>query len=120
MRSILVWLVVSLPFAAMAQPVLVHVDANSNRHAISPFIYGVAYGSSPELADLNATINRYGGNPASRYNWLINASNRSDDFFYESIGDSGPVPGSVSVVSLDDQLRDAARREGFLLVPERT
>lgn len=29
-------------------------------------------------------------------------------------------PSSVSVVSLDDRLRDAARREGFLLVPERT
>ncbi|HXI12426.1 MAG TPA: hypothetical protein VNM92_07250 [Thermoanaerobaculia bacterium] len=27
-------------------------------------------------------------------------------------------PSSVSVVSLDDRLRDAARREGFLLVPE--
>ena len=29
-------------------------------------------------------------------------------------------PSSVSIVSLDDRLRDAARREGFLLVPERT
>lgn len=27
-------------------------------------------------------------------------------------------PSSVSVVSLDDRLRDSARREGFLLVPE--
>lgn len=29
-------------------------------------------------------------------------------------------PGSISVVSLDDRLRHAARREGFLLAPERT
>ncbi len=29
-------------------------------------------------------------------------------------------PSSVSLVSLDDRLRDAARREGFLLLPERT
>jgi len=28
-------------------------------------------------------------------------------------------PGSVTVVSLDDRLRDAARREGFPLLPER-
>jgi hypothetical protein len=27
--------------------------------------------------------------------------------------------GSVTVVSLDDRLRDAARREGFLLLPQR-
>jgi len=29
-------------------------------------------------------------------------------------------PGSVTVVSLDDRLRDAARREGFQLLPRRT
>jgi predicted nucleic acid-binding protein len=29
-------------------------------------------------------------------------------------------PGSVIVVSLDDRLRDAARREGFLLLPDRS
>ena len=28
-------------------------------------------------------------------------------------------PGSVSIVSLDDRLRNAANREGFLLLPER-
>lgn len=29
-------------------------------------------------------------------------------------------PGSVTVVSLDDRLRDAARREGFQLLPRRS
>jgi|GEM_PF-618682 len=69
------------------QPVTIHVDVNLNRQSISPFIYGVALGSQAQLADLNATINRDGGNPASRYNWSVNAANRGMDFFFESIGE---------------------------------
>lgn len=30
------------------------------------------------------------------------------------------TPGSISIVSLDERLRDAASREGFLLLPART
>jgi PKD repeat protein len=73
--------------------VTVNVDANANRHAISPLIYGVAYGSSTALADLNSPLNRYGGNNASRYNWQLNADNRDFDWYFESIADTSAVAG---------------------------
>jgi hypothetical protein len=71
------------------------VDANANRHAISPLIYGVAFASQAQLADLNAPINRSGGNAETRYNWQTNAHNRAADFYFESIGD-GSGAGSYA------------------------
>jgi hypothetical protein len=81
------------PRAALAQSETVTVDAGSNRHAIDPRIYGVAYGDQASLADLNATLNRYGGNPATRYNWTANADNRGSDWYFESIGDASATAG---------------------------
>jgi hypothetical protein len=43
-------------------PVAITVDAQAGRHPISPLIYGVAFASSNQLADLNFTLNRSGGN----------------------------------------------------------
>ncbi len=74
-------------------PVTIAVDAGANRHPISPLIYGVAYGDSASLADLNAPLNRMGGNNTSRYNWQLNADNKGSDYYFESIGDSDPTPG---------------------------
>ncbi|HET7062892.1 MAG TPA: glycoside hydrolase family 44 protein [Rudaea sp.] len=73
--------------------VTVNIDANANRHAISPLIYGVAYGSTAQLNDLNSPLNRYGGNNASRYNWQLNADNRDFDWYFESIADTSAVAG---------------------------
>jgi hypothetical protein len=41
------------------------VDANANRHAIDPRIYGVAYGTTAQLSDLNVPLNRYGATIAA-------------------------------------------------------
>jgi PKD repeat protein len=71
----------------------VTVDAGVNRHAINPNVYGIAYGTTTQLADLNVPINRYGGNNSSRYNWQINADNRDADWYFESIGDTSSVAG---------------------------
>lgn len=75
------------------QTATVTVDAAANRHAINPLIYGVAYGTPQTLADLNAPINRMGGNNTSRYNWQQNADNRGSDWYFESIGDASAVAG---------------------------
>ena len=71
----------------------INVDVNAGRHAIDPRIYGTAYASTANLADLNFAINRYGGNNASRYNWQQNADNRGSDWFFESIGDTSATAG---------------------------
>src|SRR2546428_7644435 len=81
--------------AAHAQnpSVTVSVDAAANHRSISPRIYGVHFAGSATLLDLNATVNRYGGNSAGRYNWLQNIDNRGVDFYFASIPYGAPVTG---------------------------
>src|SRR3954463_8497240 len=96
MRQVLALLVaysLTLPAVADNPGVTVTVDANQNRRPISPNIYGVAYGTASTLADLNAPMNRYGGNNTSRYNWQVNGDNRGQDWYFESLGDTSSVAG---------------------------
>lgn len=74
--------------------VTVNVDAGANRRAINPNIYGVAHADAATLSDLNVPLNRYGGNNTSRYNWQINADNRGQDWYFESIPESSAVAGA--------------------------
>jgi hypothetical protein len=61
------------------------IDVAAGRHPISPYIYGVNFGSSRVLADLGATVNRSGGDSASLYNWRLDARNAGRDWFFESL-----------------------------------
>ncbi|HEY7290353.1 MAG TPA: glycoside hydrolase family 44 protein [Vicinamibacterales bacterium] len=81
--------------AAQAQnaAVTIAVDAAANRHAINPNVYGVAHATTTDLQDLNVPLNRNGGNNATRYNWQLNADNRGNDWYFESIADSSAVAG---------------------------
>ena len=67
------------------EAVTIQVDASLNRHSINPLIYGTAYATTAQLLDLNSPLNREGGNNTSRYNWQLNADNRANDFYFESI-----------------------------------
>jgi hypothetical protein len=58
----------------------VNVDANANRHAINPNIYGIAYGDAHDMTTLNAPLNRWGGDATSRYNWQIDAHSAGADW----------------------------------------
>lgn len=93
---------VSAP-AGPAAPVVVAVDALADRHPINPLIYGVAFASSNALLELNVPLNRSGGNATSRYNWQTNASNHASDWYFESLEESGSVPGG----SADRFVRDS-------------
>ena len=77
-------------------PVSMMIDAGLNRHPISPLIYGVAFATSNQLADLNVPLNRSGGNSETRYNWQINAHNHAADWYFESIADSVPTPAGAA------------------------
>lgn len=73
----------------------VQVDATANRHAISPLIYGANWADQATVADLNLSMNRRGGNATSNYNWQIDATNRSGDWYFESLPDGdGSAPGA--------------------------
>ena len=69
------------------------VDASANRRPIDPNIYGVAHATTAELNDLNSPLNRNGGNNTTRYNWQLNADNRGNDWYFESIAESSATAG---------------------------
>jgi hypothetical protein len=78
--------------------VVIAIDANADLHPISPLIYGVAAFSdiASNLKDINAPVNRHGGNAVSLYNWQANASNRGSDWYFESIADGAATQaGSI-------------------------
>lgn len=72
-------------------PAVLRINCRAKTHKISPYIYGTAF--VPRHADgdafqweLGATIRRWGGNPASRYNWKLgNAWNTASDWFYKNV-----------------------------------
>jgi hypothetical protein len=77
-------------------PISLSVNAQANRNPISPLIYGVAFASSNQVADLNFTMNRMGGNNETRDNWQINAHNLDADWYFESYPDStSTTPGAT-------------------------
>jgi glycosyl hydrolase family 44 len=90
--------------AATNAAVTVQVDAAADRHAISPLIYGVAFATSNQLKDLNVPLNRSGGNSTTRYNWTTNASNHANDWYFESLQESG---GSVPGATVDEFISDS-------------
>ena len=102
MASRLVRTCAALGLAAVAAVAVLHaqngavtvsVDVAASRRAINQAIYGVAYATTAQLQDLNASLHRYGGNNTSRYNWQQNADNRGQDWYFESIGDSSATAG---------------------------
>ena len=89
-----VYFVLAAQAIAQNAPVTVQVDANANRHPISPFIYGFGFATTQDLAVTNFTMNRSGGNGTSTYNWQINAANHASDWYFESILDTPATPGA--------------------------
>jgi hypothetical protein len=77
-------------------PAGITVNAQANRTPISPLIYGVAFASSNQLADLNFTMNRSGGNNETCYNWQINAHNLDADWYFESYPDASATAGATA------------------------
>ena len=73
--------------------VTIQIDAQANRHAINPLIYGVAFASTSQLLDLNAPLHRSGGNGTTTYNWQNNAWNHAADWYFESIAESSSTAG---------------------------
>ena len=83
----------ALPALAQNPSTYVAVDAQANRHAINPDIYGLAFAATSDLVALNAPLNRSGGNAETSYNWQLNSDNRGADWYFESIADPVSTPG---------------------------
>ena len=75
--------------ATVAGPPL-SVDAGNQTRAISPYIYGVnAYLlDSTTAKNINVPIDRWGGDSTSRYNYLLDVTNQSNDWYFENASGS--------------------------------
>ena len=107
-----------LPLAASpaAGPAL-SVDVRKDRHAISADIYGVNFaadvGSRSALAPLGISVDRWGGNSTTRYDWTTGIHNTGSDWYFEDIP---PDPGTLPHLRLIAADR-AAGRHTVLTVP---
>src|SRR5262249_23722853 len=63
----------------------VAVDAGASVHVIDPNIYGTAFATTAQLADLNGPLNRNGGNASDTYSYAQDATNHASDWYFESI-----------------------------------
>jgi hypothetical protein len=104
-----------LPVSAQNPPVTINVDAAANRRPIDPNIYGVAHATTAQLNDLNTPLNRNGGNNTTRYNWQLNADNRGNDWYYQSIADGSATSGERGDTFLANAR--AANAKAMLTVP---
>lgn len=96
------------------------VNAASTGRAISPLIYGMNF-ADPALAnELGLTVNRWGGNATTRYNWQIDVSNRGSDWFFENIpndvGDPADLPAASAVNRFVEENHNDGR-EAIITVP---
>ena len=74
--------VTATPTAATAN-VTITIDP-TQRHAISPYVYGINFYGSIAGAPPLLTFDRAGGNRWTAYNWETNASNAGSDYLYEN------------------------------------
>ena len=109
--------VICSPMTGIAQnpTVTITVDPTANRHPIDPNIYGVAHATTAQLADLNTPLNRNGGNNTTRYNWQLNADNRGNDWYYESIADTSATAGERGDTFITDARTASAK--AMLTIP---
>ncbi|MGH9748004.1 MAG: glycoside hydrolase family 44 protein [Candidatus Acidiferrales bacterium] len=80
------------PVNPVSASIQVNVDALSDRHAISPYVYGVNFPSNGAyITDSGATLIRWGGNASTRYNWKNFDTSAASDWYFSnrSFGNSG-------------------------------
>jgi hypothetical protein len=67
--------------------VTVSIDTLSNRHPISPLVYGGSYPQdAPTITDSGMTVVRWGGDATSRYNWKTYTNNAGNDWYFSDYG----------------------------------
>src|SRR5580658_2906164 len=71
------------PSSGVQAAIQVMVDALSDRHAISPYVYGVNFPSDAGyITDSGTTLVRWGGDASTRYNWKNFDTNAANDYYY--------------------------------------
>jgi len=80
-----------------SKKVTLSVDAAAGRHAISPLVYGVNFGSQTSGLNkvLNIPVDRWGGNSTSRYNYTNGFTNTGADWYFENVVSDQSLTGFV-------------------------
>lgn len=92
----------SLPPTPTKATIAVSIDPGADRHPISPLIYGLAYAPADYFKDLHLSLNRWGGNDKSRYNWVLgNADNAARDWRFADRNADGNAPNGVPSSAAD-------------------
>lgn len=107
--------VATTPARAQNPAVSLTIDVNLNRRPINPNIYGVAHATTAQLSDLNSPLNRNGGNNTTRYNWQLNADNRGNDWYYQSIAEPSAAAGERGDTFIANA--KAANAQAMLTIP---
>ena len=75
----------AIPSSTSGTNVQVNVDALSNRHVISPYVYGTNFPTATtDITNTGMTLVRWGGNASTRYNWELFDTNAANDYFFEN------------------------------------
>ncbi|HXT52689.1 MAG TPA: glycoside hydrolase family 44 protein [Thermoanaerobaculia bacterium] len=69
----------------VAASTTVTVDPYGNRHPINPLIFGVNFGDPARMSVVPYTLNRWGGNSTTRYNWKVDVNNTASDWFFMNV-----------------------------------
>jgi hypothetical protein len=67
---------------AVGTTVNVAVDTSIEVRAINPLIFGVSAGNAARNQQMGYTLQRWGGNSVTRYNWQAISHNSASDYFY--------------------------------------
>ncbi len=80
-----------------ASPPTLAVDANAARHPISPYIYGINWYADTGLGTaMHLPLRRWGGDNTTTYNWQLDATNASADWYFENGAQSDGVSNTPS------------------------
>ncbi|HMI84092.1 MAG TPA: glycoside hydrolase family 44 protein [Polyangiaceae bacterium] len=58
------------------------VKLGAPAHEISPFIFGINWGSASAVKDIGATVRRWGGNRSTKYNWKYDVDSAGIDWYF--------------------------------------
>ena len=88
------------------------VNVALDRHAISPYIYGMNWADEALAADLRLPVRRWGGNATTRYNYLYDTFNAASDWFFENVPNDNANPAQLPDGSTSDKFVEQDRRTG--------
>lgn len=97
---------------AQAAELSLSVDLTAPTHAISPYIYGMNFADEALAKELRLPVRRWGGNATTRYNYLLDTTNRASDWYFENIPGDNPDPSQLPDGSETDRFTDQDVRTG--------